>query len=148
MHVQYVRNYVHYSLSADMMTFIQLITLNIHRQCCILAKDQWLLHCIYESFRHQSLLLCSCRRMLVQVSSKLSESHLEELKYLIEPEGIPLKDLEEATSGIKLFQLLEHRGAFSASSVCYAVLCNTYLLIFVSKELWSRVMGHGLSTCM
>ena len=82
--------------------------------------------------------------MLVQVSSKLSESHLEELKYLIEPERIPLKDLEEATSGIKLFQLLEHRGASSASSVCYAVLCNTYLSIFVSKELWSRVMGHGL----
>ena len=51
-----------------------------------------------------------CRHMLVQVSKKLSESHLEELKYLFEAEGIPLKDLEEATSGLKLFQLLQYRG--------------------------------------
>ena len=86
--------------------------------------------------------------MLVQVSGKLSGNHLEELKYLFEPEGIPLKDLEEATSGFKLFQLLEHRGALSASSVCYVVLCNTYLSVFVSKELWTRVMGHGLCTYM
>lgn len=73
--------------------------------------------------------------MLVQVSSKLSEKHLDDLKYLFEPEGIPLKDLEEATSGIKLFQLLEHRGTFSASNVCYVVLCTTDVTIFLSKEL-------------
>ena len=55
--------------------------------------------------------------MLVQVSSKLSESHLEDLKYLFEPEGIPLKDLEEATSGIKLFQLLQYRDKLSMDNL-------------------------------
>ena len=48
--------------------------------------------------------------MMVKVSTKLGENDLEVLKYLFEAEGIALQDLEQATTGFKVFQLLEQRG--------------------------------------
>ena len=51
-----------------------------------------------------------CRRMNITISSNLLKKDLESLQYLLEPHNIPLKDLEEANSGVKVFQLLEQRG--------------------------------------
>ena len=50
--------------------------------------------------------------MNVKISSNLKESNLEELRYLFEADGVPLSDLEEANTGIKIFKLLEQRGTY------------------------------------
>ena len=50
--------------------------------------------------------------MNVKISSNLKESNLEDLRYLFEADGVPLSDLEEANTGIKIFKLLEQRGTY------------------------------------
>lgn len=76
--------------------------------------------------------------MLVQISGKLSESNLEDLKYLLEPEGIPLKDLEEATSGTKLFQLLQYRGVSWNMQYLSSSVVHYHLPTVMSMESQTR----------
>jgi hypothetical protein len=57
------------------------------------------------------------RRMNVKISSNLKESNLEDLRYLFEADGVPLSDLEEANTGIKIFKLLEQRGLYGPHNV-------------------------------
>ena len=61
------------------------------------------------------MLMCSYRRMNVKISSNLQEKNLDDLRYLFEAEGVALKDLEEADSGVKMFKLLEQRGTLYLS---------------------------------
>ena len=87
--------------------------------------------------------------MLVQISGKMSESNLEDLKYLLEPEGIPLKDLEEATSGTKLFQLLQYRGVCRNMQHHLSYCAVQYhLLTLMSMESWTHGKCCTFSTML
>ena len=61
----------------------------------------------------------------MHISRKLSDSNLETLKYLCEPEGVPVSELEACTSGIRVFQLLEQRGVFYDHAVFAS--CSTFI---------------------